>query len=110
MRLIIIILRIQTKTLKMPRFKINHVTKYSYNSPVIDSANQVILFPMQDEFQEVVKQKLTVTGDPVLERYNDYYGNEVGLFMRSDPHTELLIDSKIEVVTYPRELLFGSEK
>ena len=88
----------------MPRFKINHVTKYSYNSPVIDSANQVILFPLQDEFQEVVKQKLTITGDPVLEKYNDYYGNEVGLFMRSDPHTELVIDSKIEVITYPREL------
>ncbi len=88
----------------MPRFKIHHVTKYSYNSPVIDSANQVILFPLQDDYQEVVKQKLTITGDPVVEKYNDYYGNEVGMFMHAVPHTELVIDSKIEVVTYSREL------
>lgn len=87
----------------MPRFKIHHITKYSYQVPVIDSANQVILFPIQDDYQEVVKQKLTITGDPVVEKYNDYYGNEVGLFMHSEPHTELVIDSKIEVITYRRE-------
>jgi transglutaminase-like putative cysteine protease len=72
--------------------------------PVIDSANQVILFPLQDEHQEVVKQKLKITNDPAVERYVDYYGNEVGLFMHSEPHTELVIDSSIEVITYPRML------
>ncbi len=86
----------------MPRFKIKHVTKYSYQIPVIDSANQVILFPLQDEQQEVVKQKLKITNDPPVERYIDYYGNEVGLFMHAEPHTELVIDSSIEVITYPR--------
>jgi transglutaminase-like putative cysteine protease len=87
----------------MPRFRIHHVTKYSYQNPVIDSANQIILFPLRDDHQELVKQKLTITGDPFVERYTDYYGNEVGLFMHSEPHTELVIDSKIEVVTYARE-------
>ncbi len=87
----------------MPRFKIHHVTKYSYQNPVRDSANQVILFPINDNHQEVVKQQLVITGDPVMEKYNDYYGNEVGLFMRADPHTELIIDSKVEVVTYARD-------
>lgn len=88
----------------MPRFKIHHVTKYSYNSPVIDSANQVILFPIKDEYQEVVKQQLKITGDPIIEKYNDYYGNEVGLFMHAQPHNQLVIDSNIEVITSPREL------
>lgn len=87
----------------MPRFKIHHVTKYSYHAPVIDSANQVILFPIMDDHQEVVKQKLRITGEPPVERYNDYYGNEVGLFMHADPHSELVIDSNIEVITYARE-------
>ncbi len=71
---------------------------------MIDSANQIILFPMQDEFQEVIKQKLTITGEPPVQRFNDYYGNEVGYFMHAEPHSELLIDSKIEVITRPREL------
>jgi transglutaminase-like putative cysteine protease len=88
----------------MPRFKIHHITKYSYQVPVIDSANQVILFPLQDEYQEVVKQKLKITNEPPIERYTDYYGNEVGLFMHSEPHTELIIDSYIEVITYARAL------
>lgn len=88
----------------MPRFKINHVTKYSYQVPVIDSANQVILFPIQDEHQEVVKQKLSITSDPTVERFIDYYGNEVGMFMHAEPHSELVIDSSIEVITYPRLL------
>jgi len=86
----------------MPRFKIHHITKYSYQNPVIDSANQIILFPVQDEYQELVKQKLTITGEPPVERYLDYYGNEVGLFMHAEPHKELIIDSRVEVVTYPR--------
>jgi len=88
----------------MARFKIHHVTKYSYPNPVIDSANQVILFPIQDDYQEVIKQKLTITGDPIVERYIDYYGNEVGLFMHAEPHRELLIDSRIEVITYSRQM------
>lgn len=88
----------------MPRFKIHHVTKYSYHVPVIDSANQVILFPVQDEYQEVVKQKLKISGDPHVEKFVDYYGNEVGMFMHAEPHSELVIDSRIEVVTYARTL------
>lgn len=88
----------------MPRFQIHHITKYSYQNPVVDSANQVILFPIQDNYQELLKQKLKITGDPPVERYNDYYGNEVGLFMHAEPHTELVIDTKIEVITYARDV------
>jgi transglutaminase-like putative cysteine protease len=87
----------------MPRFKIHHVTKYSYEVPVRDSANQVILFPINDDFQEVIKQQLSITGEPAVERYHDYYGNEVGLFMQAEPHSELVIDSKIEVVTFAKD-------
>jgi transglutaminase-like putative cysteine protease len=88
----------------MPRFKINHITKYSYQDPVKDSANQIILFPINDNNQEVVRQSLMITGEPVVEKHIDYYGNEVGQFMRAEPHRELVIDSKVEVITYSREL------
>ena len=37
----------------MPRFIIHHVTKYTYPEPVRDSANQIMLFPIKDEYQEV---------------------------------------------------------
>src|SRR5262249_8542143 len=86
----------------MPRFKIHHVTKYTYEVPVRDSANQVILFPVKDDYQEVLKQELAITGEPAVDIYKDYYGNDVGSFMYAEPHSELLIDSRIEVVTKQR--------
>ena len=77
----------------MPQFKIHHVTRYSYDVPVRDSANQIILFPVKDEYQTVLKQDLIITGDPAVDVYKDYYGNEVGTFMFTEPHRELVIDS-----------------
>lgn len=64
----------------MPRFKIHHVTKYTYDAQVRDSANQIILFPIKDEYQEVLKQELKITGEPNVDIYKDYYGNDVGSF------------------------------
>jgi hypothetical protein len=71
----------------MPRFKIHHITKYTYAVPVRDSANQVILFPIKDDYQEVLKQDLAITGEPVVDIYKDYYGNDVGSFMYEYTHT-----------------------
>src|SRR5882724_11332776 len=88
----------------MPKFKIHHITKYTYEVPVRDSANQVILFPVKDDYQEVLKQNLVITGEPVVDIYKDYYGNDVGSFTYADPHSQLIIDSKIEVVTKPMQI------
>ncbi len=87
----------------MPRFTIHHQTKYIYEAPVRDSANQVVLFPIKDEYQEVLKHELTITGDPNVDIFKDYYDNEVGSFMNADPHSELVIDSKLEVITKSRQ-------
>jgi hypothetical protein len=64
----------------MPRFILYHLTRYTYESPVKNSANKIMLFPISDEYQELVKQKLLITGNPIIETYRDYYGNEVGSF------------------------------
>jgi hypothetical protein len=48
----------------MPEFKIQHITKYTYEGLVRDSANQIILYPIQDDHQDVLKHELTITGDP----------------------------------------------
>ena len=88
----------------MPRFRIHHVTRYTYEAPVRDSANQIILFPIRDNYQEVIKQELQITGDPDMDVFRDYYGNEIGSFMHAEPHNELLIDSKVEVITHGKAL------
>lgn len=88
----------------MPQFLIHHVTKYTYPEPVRDSANQMMLYPIEDEYQEVQSQKITISDEPFIEVYKDYYGNEIGSFMNITPHTQLRIDSNISVITKPREL------
>ncbi|TWJ02286.1 transglutaminase-like putative cysteine protease [Mucilaginibacter frigoritolerans] len=88
----------------MPEFEIQHITRYIYEGPVRDSANQIILFPIKDQFQDVIKQELTITGNPLVDTHIDYYGNEVGSFTYSEPHTVLTINSKLWVTTKHREL------
>jgi transglutaminase-like putative cysteine protease len=85
----------------MPRFTIHHITKYSYEGPVRDSASRIVLFPIKDEYQELLKQELWITGEPNLDIYKDYYGNEVGSFTHAEPHYSLVIDSKVDVITKP---------
>ncbi len=88
----------------MPEFEIQHITRYIYDGPVRDSANQIILFPIKDEYQDVIKQELTITGNPVVDNHIDYYGNEVGSFTYSEPHWILTINSRIWVTTKHRLL------
>lgn len=86
----------------MPIFYIQHTTRYSYPQAARYSANQVILYPIKDEWQEVISHELHVTGDPAISIHRDYFGNEVGTFTLIEPHHELLIDSRLTVKTRPR--------
>lgn len=88
----------------MPEIEIKHTTKYIYDSPVRDSANQIILFPIKDEYQDVLKQEITISGNPLLDKHIDYYGNEVGSFTYIEPHMVMMISSKILVNTHHKTL------
>jgi transglutaminase-like putative cysteine protease len=87
----------------MPKFKIQHITTYHYEIPVRDSANQIMLYPFNDERQEVVLHELYITGNPAVEVHQDVFNNRVGTFTHSQPHKELIINSILEVVTTPIE-------
>ena len=63
-----------------------------------------MLYPLKDEYQNLQSQRIAVTGEPALEVYKDYYGNEIGSFMNAAPHTELRIDSNISVITTKRKM------
>jgi len=84
----------------MPEYKIHHITRYTYPTPVIDSANQVMLYPLEDQQQEVKKHEIRITNNPALETFTDYFGNKVGIFSVIEPHTDLTIESFIEVVIH----------
>jgi transglutaminase-like putative cysteine protease len=84
----------------MQNYRIKHITRYTYGAPVIDSANQVILYPIDDDQQEVKSHELTISHKPDVEIFTDYFGNRVGIFSVIKPHYELTILSEIEVITH----------
>ncbi len=83
----------------MPVFKIHHITKYIYDRPVRESANQIKIYPFSFLGQETMNHELNITGDPNINEFNDYFGNKVGWFMVNEPHKELIIDSKLVIKT-----------
>lgn len=86
----------------MPTFYINHLTKYTYSNTVIDAANKILLYPINDAFQKVTAQKININNNPFIETHFDYFNNKVGTFMIVEPHSALIIESEIEVDVYPR--------
>lgn len=93
----------------MSKFQIRHITRYTYENPVRDSANQIMLYPITDEFQEVAQHKVIITGHPTVNIHEDYYGNKVGTFTHAQPHQELKIDSQLVMVTKARQMPTDSQ-
>lgn len=89
----------------MPVFKIHHITLYNYDRPVKENINQVKIFPVEDEHQQLKEFELTVTGDPAINIFEDFFGNKVGDFNVHLPHTELSIDCRMTVQTSDKKLL-----
>lgn len=88
----------------MPQFRIQHITRYIYEDMVRDSANQIMLYPVTDDFQSVVQQAITISGNPAIHTHDDYYGNKVGTFTYAQPHHEMIINSQLTVDTKPKQL------
>jgi transglutaminase-like putative cysteine protease len=88
----------------MPKFHITHTTSYLYQEPINDSANQIMLYPIEDHYQEVIEHHLKITDNPLIETYKDYYENTVGSFTNPGVHSTLVIDSELTVITRKQHL------
>ena len=85
----------------MPIFKIQHITKYLYDRPVQESVNEVKIFPYQCDQQETLQYELNVTGQPMVDTFQDYWGNKTGVFNLLAAHKELVIESRVVVRVIP---------
>src|SRR5258705_1965104 len=88
----------------MTSYHIKHITRYRYASAVIDCANQIMLYPIQDAQQVLKKHELHISHKPDLEEFVDYFGNRVGIFSVINPIMELTIESDIEIEILPAVL------
>lgn len=86
----------------MALFYIHHTTHYQYAGPVVDSANQIKLYPVQDERQRVFQHVLTVSPHvPEIITLEDYFGNRTGFYTYVLPHEQMKIDNSFSVEIWP---------
>lgn len=83
----------------MAVFKIHHITKYHYDSPVIESVNEIKVFPYTCAEQELLQLELNISYTPDVQLFHDYWGNKCGLFSLTIPHHVLAIESKAIIRT-----------
>lgn len=62
----------------MPVFKIQHITKYKYDRPVRESANQIKIFSFNKPGQEILSHEVVITDEPSINKFTDYWSNTVG--------------------------------
>lgn len=83
----------------MPVYKIYHRTTYEYDRLVKESVNEIKIYPYQCNEQEVLQHELSITGQPEIQTFSDYWGNKTGVFNLLASHKELTIGSKLLVRT-----------
>ena len=91
------------------RYRIRHVTRFTYEQPASESHNEVRLQTRTSPRQRMLGFRLEITPPAALIDYRDAFGNIVHAFSIHEPHTELTVcaDSLIERMA-PRELSSGS--
>ena len=86
----------------MRKVFIEHITRYNYSNSVRYHANQVMLYPISNEFQKVNSHKLEVTSFPTISTYEDFFGNTIGTFNIIAPHNQMTVKSLVEITMMPK--------
>jgi transglutaminase-like putative cysteine protease len=87
------------------KWDILHRTRYRYASPVKQSFNEVRLKPLSNPEQTLNTFLLKVLPATRLNHYTDFNLNVVHHFEITEPHTELQVESKLQITTHPRPVL-----
>lgn len=80
---------------------IRHTTTYSYARPAWDSFNELWLRPADDYRQTLLAFELAISPGATVRDRRDGFGNLIHHFHLPGDHTELVIDARSSVVTYP---------
>lgn len=83
----------------MPIYRIQHITNYEYDALVIDSINQIKIYPFQSADQHVIEQQVIITSNPPVVLHTDFWGNNAGIFTLTEPHKKMTIESRLTVQT-----------
>ncbi|MEM6821040.1 MAG: transglutaminase family protein [Verrucomicrobiota bacterium] len=83
------------------KFTVVHKTEYHYQTPASESYGELRVCPKSDVSQKVSRRKLVIEPDVKVQRYTDFFGNQVEYFSIPRRHQKLSISSRAEVQTQP---------
>lgn len=83
------------------RYKLAHVTVFSYDGPVSESYNELRLRPRHDETQSCLSFRLTTRPSSRPAAHLDYFDNWVHHFHILPEHRELRVESEAIVLVHP---------
>jgi transglutaminase-like putative cysteine protease len=84
------------------RYKLAHVTLFSYDGVVSESYNELRLRPRHDESQSCLSFRLTTVPFSKPAAHLDYFNNWVHQFHILPEHTELRVESEAIVLVHPQ--------
>ena len=82
------------------KLKISHKTTYTYKSPVIESVNEVRLYPIKNSHQTPLFFNLYLSPQASIKNYRDFFCNRVDVFEINEPHQKLDIQTTLKVQTF----------
>ncbi|MBR7889773.1 transglutaminase family protein [Marinomonas sp. A79] len=75
------------------RYRVRHITEYSYGAPVSLCYNMAHLLPRDTRNQRCLNQKIQINPPPVYQSEGeDYFGNQTFYFSIQEAHKKLVID------------------
>jgi transglutaminase-like putative cysteine protease len=81
------------------RYRIQHVTRYSYDQELEACYNRALLRPRQTDEQQVVSSVVQVTPEPdLVSEHRDYFGNNSLYFETRTATTDLVVTAEHVVV------------
>src|SRR4051794_17462375 len=87
------------------RYKITHVTAYTYSDSVLVSQNQALLTPRNGRGQTCLRHRLTVHPEPTPMIWrSDYFGNRAAHFSITRSHRRLRVTALSVVRVRSRRL------
>jgi transglutaminase-like putative cysteine protease len=84
------------------RYKLHHVTQFSYDGPVSESYNELRLRPRHDDRQTCVSFRVTTQPNSRPAAHVDYFGNWVHQFHILPEHRSLRVESEFVVLVHPQ--------
>lgn len=85
----------------MNRYRLSHVTQFSYDGPVSESYNELRLRPRHDESQSCLSFRLTTSPSSTPAAHLDYFDNWVHQFHIMPEHRSLRVESEAVVLVHP---------